>query len=370
MIQIEQLIMHRMKMPLKHPFTNSRRTIDEKDFYIIELVDQAGNRGYGETVAFDTPWYTEETTTTVRYIMEHELAPILATPFDHPSSFIKRCQPVRRHQMAKAAVEGAIWDLYAKQHDVPLYKAIGGTNSQVPVGAAIGMKEDIPTLIEAIQREIDHGYKRIKLKIKPGRDLQILDAVRSEFPDILLMADANSAYTLDDLDHIKQFDQFDLMMIEQPLAHDDFVDHAILQKEIRTPICLDESIHTLSDVKTAIALHSCQIISVKLGKAGGFSQAKRIHDLCAENNIQVWCGGMLEAGVGRAQSLALATLPNFTLPADPGASNRYWHQDIINPEVEINNGIITLPDKPGIGYDIDEEALQFYRTERKSIPIT
>src|SRR5699024_35494 len=216
---------------------------------------------------------------------------------------------------------GALWDLFAKRQQQPLYKMIGGTTNKVNVGASIGLQPDSTTLIEKIQVAIDQGYQRIKLKIKPDHDIDLLDKVRQRFPTIPLMVDANSAYTLQDIDHLKKIDEFNLMMIEQPLAHDDFVNHALLKEKIDTAICLDESIHTISDVETAIALKSCDIISIKLGKVGGFSQAKAIHDLCAEKNIPVWCGGMLEAGVGRAQSLALATLPNFTLPADPGASN-------------------------------------------------
>ncbi|WP_346427677.1 o-succinylbenzoate synthase [Gracilibacillus sp. YIM 98692] len=352
-------------MPLKNPFTNSLQTITKKDLYIIEIFDQDGNQGFGETVAFDSPWYTEETSATTRYMIEHHLFPLLQEePVSHPSSLGKRFADVRRHHMAKAAVEGAIWDLYAKREHVPLHRAIGSDNSHVPVGASIGMKQDIPALLEAIQTAMNQGYQRIKLKIKPGQDINLLEKVRTRFPDIDLMVDANSAYTLKDMDHLKQLDQFHLMMIEQPLAHDDFVDHAKLQKEIHTPICLDESIHTMSDVRTALTLQSCQIISIKLGKVGGFAQAKAIHDLCAANQVPVWCGGMLEAGVGRAQSLALATLPNFRFPADPGASSRYWHQDIIKPEVKVENGYVQLPDTPGIGYEIDREALAHYRTER------
>lgn len=365
MIQIEKIILHRINMPLRTPFKNSRKIVKEKDIFVIELVDQDGLRGFGESVAFHTPWYTEETTNTVYTIIKEDLAPIAKLqPFDHPNTFIQKCEGVRRNHMAKAAIEGAIWDLYAKREHVPLYRAIGGRTAQVSVGAAIGIKRDFPILKQSIQTVLAQGYQRIKLKINRENDLTLLEKVRNSFPDIKLMVDANSAYTLQDIEHLKSFDQFDLMMIEQPLAQDDFVDHAKLQEKIQTPICLDESIHTLSDAKTAIELNSCKIISIKLGRVGGFTNAITIHDLCVAHHIPVWCGGMLEAGVGRAQSLALATLPGFTLPADPGASNRYWHQDIITPEVEIENGQITLLDKPGIGYEIDHEALAKFRIEK------
>ncbi|SER88816.1 O-succinylbenzoate synthase [Gracilibacillus ureilyticus] len=369
MIQIKYLIFHRISMPLLQPFANSRHTVNEKDFYLIELIDQDGFKGYGETVAFDSPWYTEETTNTARSIIEHELVSYLAEPMDQPGTFMKRAETVRRHHMAKAAVEGALWDLFAKRENKPLYRAIGSDNNQVKVGVAIGRKQNISILLQAIQTAVDNGYRRIKLKINRDEDLAVLDAVRSKYPDVPLMVDANSAYTIDDLAHIKKFDQYNLMMIEQPFAYDDFVDHAKLVQAINTPICLDESIHSFADARTAIALNSCQIMSIKLGRVGGFSQALAIHQLCERHHIPVWSGGMLEAGVGRAQSLALATLPNFSLPADQAGSDRYWKRDIITPAITASNGIITLPDKPGIGYEIDEEALQFYRTERKSIPV-
>jgi o-succinylbenzoate synthase len=352
MISFKKLIMHRLSMPLKYPFKNSNTTITEKDIIITELHDQDGIIGFGESVAFDSPWYTEETTDTVQYMMEHHLWPLIKTQqINHPTEL--KLDNIRRNHMAKTAIEGAVWDLYSKRKQQPLYQAIGGVTNQIPVGAAIGLQSTDEQLIEKIAQALDQGYQRIKLKIKPENDLHTLETVRNHFPTTPLMVDANSAYTINDIDHLKKMDPYHLMMIEQPLASDDFVDHAKLQHEINTPICLDESIHTLADVQTAISLDSCKIISIKLAKVGGFTNAIKIHDYCQEHNIPVWCGGMLEAGVGRAQSLALATLPNFTLPADQGASNRYWHQDIITPEVEVHNGYVTLPKRPGIGYDLN-----------------
>ncbi|MGN8647933.1 o-succinylbenzoate synthase [Gracilibacillus sp. HCP3S3_G5_1] len=351
MISFKKLIIHRFKMPLKFPFTNSTTTVKEKDIIITELHDKDGFIGYGESVAFASPWYTEETTDTVQYMIEHHLWPLIKNQqINHPTEL--QINTIRRNQMAKAAIEGAVWDLYAKRKGQPLYQAIGGTSNKIPVGAAIGLQVTDEQLLEKITQALNQGYQRIKLKIKPGNDLQTLEKVREHFPTTPLMVDANSAYTIKDIEHLKKIDQYKLMMIEQPLAPDDFIEHAKLQQEINTPICLDESIHTLADVQTAITLSSCKIISMKLAKVGGFANAIKIHDYCEQHNVPVWCGGMLEAGVGRAQSLALATLPNFTLPADPGASSRYWHQDIITPEVEVNNGYVTLPQKPGIGYQV------------------
>ncbi|MGP4039517.1 o-succinylbenzoate synthase [Gracilibacillus sp. D59] len=352
MITFEKIVMHRLKMPLKYPFANSSTTITEKDILITELHDKDGFTGYGESVAFDAPWYTEETTDTVQHMIENHLWPLVkAQQINHPSELA--LNKISRNHMAKTAIEGAVWDLYAKRTQQPLYKAIGGTTSQIPVGAAIGLQSTDEQLIEKIKQALDQGYQRIKLKIKRENDLNILEKVRAQFPTTPMMVDANSAYTLQDIEHLKKMDQYNLMMIEQPLASDDFIDHAKLQQQVETPICLDESIHTLADVRTAVALKSCKIISIKLAKVGGFTNAIKIHDYCQNHDIPVWCGGMLEAGVGRAQSLALATLPNFTFPADPGASNRYWYEDIIMPEVEVNNGYITLPEKTGIGYDLN-----------------
>ncbi|UOQ87111.1 o-succinylbenzoate synthase [Gracilibacillus salinarum] len=351
MITIEKCILHRFKMSLKHPFANSSTTVTEKDIIITELIDREGRSGFGESVAFDAPWYTEETTDTVAVMIENHLWPLIRhQTFSDPGAI--PFHTVRRNHMAKAAIEGAVWDLYAKQQQQPLYQLIGAQTNKIPVGAAIGLQPSDDLMLTKIEQAIQAGYQRIKLKIKPGYDLTLLEKVRSHFPDVPIMADANSAYTLNDIDHLKKFDDYNLMMIEQPLAHNDFIDHARLQEQLQTPICLDESIHTFADVRTAIQLKSCQIISIKLGKVGGFTNAIRIHDYCQQHGIPVWCGGMLEAGVGRVQSLALATLPNFQYPADPGASNRYWHQDIITPEVEVENGYVTLPDEHGIGYQV------------------
>lgn len=366
MISPKQLILHQVQMPLKHPFSNSYTTVREKDMLIIELIDQDGVRGWGETVAFTEPWYTEETTATAAYMIEHHIWPLIQNEtLHHPDELIRPFTNIKRNHMAKAAVEGAVWDLFAKRHNQPLYKVIGGTTNKIAVGASIGLQPDYPALLEKIETAMEEGYQRIKLKIKPEQDLDWLDTVRHHFPETPIMADANSAYTLKDLPLLKQLDHYNLMMIEQPLGSDDFVHHALLREEITTPICLDESIHTLADTQTAIALKSCDIISIKLGKVGGFTQARKIHALCEENQIPVWCGGMLEAGIGRAQSLSLATLPNFSLPADPGASSRYFQHDIIMPEVEVKKGFITLPEKPGIGYAIDRDALNFFTANQR-----
>ncbi len=358
-IPIRQVILHRLKMRLNDPFTTSFGTFQDKEFFIIEAVDADGNHGYGESVAFTSPWYSEETVETTYHMMRDFLIPLLQEhSISHPFEVTKLFSPIRRNNMAKAAIEGAIWDLYAKRNNKPLAEMLGGNKKEIDVGISIGIQPSIKALLELIDKFVTQGYKRIKIKIKPGWDIDVLREVRAHFPDILIMADANSAYSLEDLEHLQQLDAFNLMMIEQPLAHDDIVDHALLQAQLKTPICLDESIHSLEDARKAIELGSCQIINIKIGRVGGLSEAKKIHDYCMEKKIDVWCGGMLEAGVGRAHNIALTSLSQFTLPGDTAGSSRYWEKDIIEPEVIVKDGIIRIPDKPGIGYEIDADTMK------------
>lgn len=345
-------------MQLKHPFATSFGTLKNKEFFITEITDADGKRGFGESVAFTSPWYTEETVKTSLHMMEDFLIPLLQThDLNHPEEISEIFKPVKRNRMAKAALEGAVWDLYAKRKGIPLFEALGGTAGQIDVGISIGIQSSVKELLVTIEHYLKQGYKRIKLKIKPGWDIDMIRKVRAAFPDTPIMVDANSAYTLEDISHLKQLDEFNLLMIEQPLAADDIVDHAKLQKEIDTPVCLDESITSLDDARKAIELGSCKVINVKIGRVGGLTEAKKIHDLCREKNIDLWCGGMLEAGVGRAHNIALTTLSQFSLPGDTAASSRYWEKDIIIPEVTVNDGAIDVPEKPGIGYEVDEEAL-------------
>ena len=345
-------------MNLKHPFSTSFGTIQKKEFFITEAIDVHGNHGYGESVAFSSPWYTEETVATNQHVMEDFLIPILQeNKLHHPDEVSELFKPIKGNNMAKAALEGAIWDLYAKQKNISLAEALGGEKRQIEVGISIGIQSTVNELIEIISQNVEAGYKRIKLKIKPGWDFEVLQKVRTHFPDTMIMADANSAYTREDIWQLQKLDDFNLMMIEQPLAHDDIVDHAKLQSSIHTPICLDESIHSLGDTRKAYELGSCKIINIKIGRVGGLTEAKKIHDFCLEHNIPVWCGGMLESGVGRAHNIALTTLPQFTLPGDTAGSSNYWEKDIIQPEVIAENGVIHVPDSPGIGYEIDKNAL-------------
>lgn len=366
-IAIKQFKLHQLKMKLRNPFQTSFGTVQDKNFFITEAIDENHHHGFGESVAFVSPWYTEETFQTTAHIIEDFLIDRLrANPIHHPKDISRLFSPIRRNNMAKAALEGAVWDLYAKQQGITLAKALGGTKNTIEVGISIGMKRSEAELLQSIEEAVNEGYQRVKLKIKPGKDIDMLQQVRAHFPKMPLMADANSAYTLNDIEHLKQLDDLNLMMIEQPLAHDDIIDHHKLQSNLNTPICLDESIHSLDDARKAIELGSCQVINVKIGRVGGLTEAKRIQHFCRTHDVDVWCGGMLEAGVGRAQSIALTTLPGFTLPGDTAGSALYWEKDIIKPEVTVNNGMISIPDKPGIGYDIDWEAMKQFTVKTKT----
>lgn len=348
---IEAITLTAMRMRMKAPFTTSFGTEWDKHFIVVEIRDRDGVSGWGESVAMKDPLYNEETVGTNWLIMKEFLIPMLLQGnVEQPDDAGRLFRPVRRNYMAKAALEGAVWDMFARRQNLPLYRALGGTRPQIEVGISIGIQKSKEELLALIEQYVSEGYKRIKVKIMPGWDEEVIAAIRQRFPDVPLMADANSAYTLQDIDRLAELDQYNLMMIEQPLAHDDIIEHATLQQRLKTPICLDESIHSLADARKAVEMGSCRIINIKIGRVGGLSEAKRIHDYCRQNNIPVWCGGMLEAGIGRAHNVAITTLPGFILPGDTAASSRYWQQDIIEPEVMVDQGIITVPEEPGIGY--------------------
>lgn len=350
--------LHHIQMRLTSPFTTSYGSLRDRDVIIVEITDTEGITGWGECSAFASPWYTEETVKTAWHMLEDFLIPaLLQRNIDHPNQLTALFAKVRRNNMAKAALDEAVWDLFAKQMEKPLADVIGGKKTTVEVGAAIGIQDNEQQLLSTIEKYLSSGYKRIKVKIKRGTEDAILAPIRTHFPDLPLMADANSAYTLADIERLKSLDQYNLLMIEQPFAADDILDHAKLQKEIKTPLCLDESITSVNDAKQAIEQNSCQIINIKIARVGGITEAIRIHDLCMQHGIPVWCGGMLDSGIGRSHNIALSTMANFSLPGDISASSRYWEQDIITPEVTVHNGVINVPAKPGIGYDVDREQL-------------
>jgi O-succinylbenzoate synthase len=287
---------------------------------------------------------------------------------ENAASVYDLMKKVRGHRMARAALETACWDLEAKRAGLPLWKHLAGVNEEIACGVSIGIQDSPADLIDKIEKELADGYQRIKIKIKPGWDIDIVRRVRKRFPEIQLMGDANSAYTLSDVKLFKALDEFNLMMIEQPLRHDDMFDHAELQRQIETPVCLDESVRTFEDAKHAIELGACRIVNVKLGRVGGHGQAKRIEQVCRQSGIPVWCGGMLESGIGRAHNIAMATLPGFTLPGDVSASARYWEEDIIEPPVTVSaRGTIAAPDKPGIGFEVNRARIERLTVRRERI---
>ncbi|WP_391120229.1 o-succinylbenzoate synthase [Psychrobacillus sp. L3] len=362
---IKEMNIRKMNMTMKSPFSTSFGTFQLKEFLLLEATDELGNTGWGESTAFQSPWYSEETLETNLHMIRDFLIPlVLDKDINHPDEVSELFTPLRKNNMAKAAVEGAIWDLYAKRNKLTLAEALGGTAEKIEVGVSIGIQKSATELIELVGGYLAEGYKRMKVKIKPGHDVEVLRSLRKAFPDVPLMADANSAYTLDDMELLKQLDAFNLTMIEQPLASDDIIDHAKLQKELKTPICLDESIHSLEDTRKAFELGSAKIINIKIGRVGGLTESKKIHDFCLANGMPVWCGGMLESGIGRAHNVALTTLPNFILPGDTSSSSRYWEEDVITPEVVAEDGYITVPKAYGIGYEPNMEAIDRYTVEQ------
>ncbi len=368
-IQVDKIVLRQIAMPLVHFFETSFGRTTHRKIILVEVVSD-GVSGWGEVTCGENPFYNEEWTDAAWLIVRDYVAPrVLRFPFASAAEVAPRTEHIRGHFMARGGVEAAFWDLEARLNNVPLWKQIGGgAFREIPCGVSIGIHDTVPQLLATIEKEVAAGYQRIKLKIKPGRDIDVLREVRKAFPGILLMADANSAYTLADSDHLQRLDEFHLMMIEQPLAHDEIVDHAALQAKLQTPICLDECIRTLHHAEQAIRMHACGIINIKLGRVGGFREAKRIHDLAQAHGIPVWCGGMLESGIGRAHNIALSTLPNFVLPGDVSASKRYWARDIISPEVEVSpQGAIAIRDAPGFGYEIDFDYLRHVTVREETL---
>ena len=365
---IESIELREIRLPLVHFFETSFGRTTERRIVLARVIDADGAEGWGECTAGEGPFYSYEWTDTAWETLREFLAPmVIGQKIEKAAHVFPLMKLVRGHRMAKAAIETACWDLEAKRAGVPLWKHLGGVRTEIACGVSIGIQDTPEMLLEKIHKEVDAGYQRIKIKIKPGWDLNIIERVRKEFPEIRLMGDANSAYKLGDVSLFQELDQFNLMMLEQPLAHDDIFDHASLQRQIQTPVCLDESIQSAEEAAHAISLGSCRIINVKLGRVGGHKEAKRVEQVTCDNEIPVWCGGMLESGIGRAHNIAMSTLANFTLPGDVSASARYWEEDIIDPAVTVSaRGTITPPDAPGIGYSVNLERIEAL-TVRKEI---
>lgn len=349
---IDLITLRVISAPLKQPFVTALGTLTERSAIIVEVTDQNGQSGWGEVVAFSSPWYTEETVTTCYYMLKEFLIPSLYRNVSHPNELQKIFSKIRGNHMAKSGLECAFWDLYSKQLNVPLYELVGGVRNEVESGVVIA-SDHIYKALSQIESFLEDEYKRYKVKIAPDTAIDYLTSIRKEYPTLPLMVDANSSFCLQDVELLKQLDEFELMMIEQPLSHEDLLEHGQLQKQLVTPICLDESITSFHDVQHAVTLNSCNIISVKMGRIGGWGQAVQIHDYCLQNDIALWCGGMIEFGISKAHNIALATLEGFTLPGDLSSSSRFWEEDIIEPEIDITKGKVKVPSSPGIGYEIN-----------------
>src|SRR2546423_5457041 len=355
-MKIEAVTLREIHMPLVHFFeTSFGRTYSRR--ILLVTVHCEGVNGWGECVAGEDPFYSSEWIesawpTITRYLAPTILGREVQSGRECPALFAK----VRAHRMAKAAVENALWDAEAKQKKQPLWKLLGGKRQEIPCGVSIGIQDSIEQLLDKIQVELAAGYRRIKVKVKPGWDVNVLERIRSRWSDITLSCDANSAYTLDEVEHLRSFDQFNLLMIEQPLWNDDIYYHSHLQKELRTAICLDESIVHARAAAFALESDACRIINIKVGRVGGFTEAIKIHDIAQNHKVPVWCGGMLESGIGRTHNIALSTLSNFHLPGDVSASKRYWKEDIIDPEVCVSaQGMIAVSNEQGTGYRVRED---------------
>ena len=368
-MRIDSIVLRELHMPLVRPFETSFGITRDRRILLIEIQSE-GLTGWGECTAGERPFFSSESTDTAWQVIINELGPMLASVdgIEHGGECPQIFQPVRGNPMAKAALENAIWDLESQREGMSLSRLLGGVRDSIPCGVSLGIQKSIPELMSIIEKELAAGYQRIKLKCKPGWDVEVFERVRGRWPEIMLSCDANSAYRLADSDHLVSFDHFDLLMIEQPLWHDDFYYHSMLQKRLDTAVCLDESIRNRRDALAAIEMESCRIINIKLGRVGGFSEAIAVHNAAQERGIPVWCGGMLESGIGRAHNIALSTLENFTLPGDVSASARYWVEDIVEPEVTVmRTGEILIPDIPGRGYDVRTDLVDHLTVRKETI---
>ncbi|MBZ5524711.1 MAG: o-succinylbenzoate synthase [Acidobacteriia bacterium] len=364
-MKIEAITLREIHMPLVHFFeTSFGRTTERR--ILLATVHTDGPEGWGECTAGEDPFYSEESVETAWYALERYLVPMaLGKTLEKAGDLPALLTRVRGHRMAKAALENALWDAEAQARQMPLSKLLGGSLQEIACGVSIGIQNTVEQLLEKIETEVSAGYRRIKVKCKPGWDVEVFEKIRARWPQIVLSCDANSAYTLSQSEHLKKFDDFNLLMIEQPLWHDDFYYHARLQKQLKTSLCLDEAIRNRRDAQAAIELGACRIINIKVGRVGGFTEAVAIHDAAQTAGISVWCGGMLESGIGRSHNIALSTLPDFNLPGDVSASKRYWKEDVIEPEVEVSSsGLIKVPQTAGRGFRIKTELIEKLTTRK------
>lgn len=358
-MKIERIELREIHLPLVAPFETSFGQTTERRIIIVKVFSE-GLHGWGECTVGEHPFYNHECTDSAWMIVRDYVAPmVMGREIESPAQVTKLTGAIRGNKMARGAVETAVWELEARRQNIPLWQLLGGTRTELDCGVSLGLQPTDAALLKNVEKEVAAGYQRIKLKIKPGRDYEMVRAVRREFPHIRLTVDANSAYTLADAELLSRLDEFDLLLIEQPLSYDDIIDHAELQRQLKTAICLDESILSVEDARKALSLGSCRIINIKLGRVAGHAEAQQIEAYCRARRVPVWCGGMLESGIGRAHNIAMSTLAGFTLPGDVSASKRYWAEDIITPPVEVSpRGTITPPTGPGIGYEVNEKRLE------------
>lgn len=358
-MKIERIELREIHMRLRAPFETSFGAVQHRRILLVQ-VHSDGISGWGEGTATEGPFYISETIDTTWMMLREYLIPrLLGRQIESPRDVAEILKPIRGNEMAKAVLETAVWHLASVERGLPLHQLLGGTLKEIPCGVSLGIQETIDRLLAQVEKEVAAGYQRIKLKIKPGKDLAVLAEVRRRFPGIKLSVDANSAYSLDDADHLKRFDDFHLLMIEQPLEWDDMYRHSRLQEQIATPICLDESIHHSRHAQAAVEMGACRVVNIKLGRVGGHGEASCIQAYCAQRGIPVWCGGMIESGIGRAHNIAMSTQAGFDWPGDVSASQRYWEEDIIDPEVEVTpSGTIRIPETPGLGYAIRERRIR------------
>ncbi|MCL6637698.1 MAG: o-succinylbenzoate synthase [Alicyclobacillus sp.] len=364
-LKIEEVVVHRLVMPLKTAMTTSYGTLHARDLLLVEVITDEGLHGWGESVAMHTPWYTEETTETVAAILRHHLIPLLwQRSWDHPREFLAASAWIRGNAMAKFALEGALWDAWAQAEGVSLAQALGGSKPRVAVGVSLGI-EPLPQLLARMEAYAQAGYQRIKIKIQPGWDVTPVAAIRQAFPGVPLMVDANGSYRPDDWPQLLALDAYDLLMIEQPFPAAAWTLHARLQAELRTPVCLDESVATAADAQLAVELGACRVLNLKPGRLGGLQTAVDVATWARRQGVEVWCGGMYETGIGRAMNIALCSLDAFTLPADLAASQHYWHADIIQPEVVVEHGTVAVPCTPGLGFTVDVQRVQAWQQDQE-----
>lgn len=369
-MKIDKIVLRKVAMPLQSVFETSFAAMTTKKYIVVEVYSE-GLIGYGECSANEFPLYNEEFQDGAWVLLKNIMVPMLLKNQDlinHPDDTSELFKHIRKNNMAKSSINCAVWDLYAKKKGLPLAKALGGSKDKVETGVSIGIQKDADTMLKVVEGYLNEGYRRVKIKIKPGHDIDIMSAVRKEFgPDLPLQADANSAYTLNDISVMKELDDLNLVLIEQPLSHDDIIDHAKLQAQIKTRVCLDESILSVEDARKAIELKSCGIINIKVARVGGLTEAKKIQAYCMSQGIPVWCGGMVDAGIARVHNIAIATLPGYKIANDIPASSRYYAEDIVTPLVKMEGTYVRVPEATGIGYEIDQDNLDKFTYEHCEI---